>query len=333
MGSTALVMGASGFLGSHITRQLVARGDTVRAWTRPSSSRRAFADLDVEHVTGELDDAAALRQAMSGVDVVHYCIVDTRPALRDPAPLFETNVHALRQVLDAAVAADVPRFVFCSTVGTIGGARTGPGDEQSPHDWAHLGGAYIASRVQAEDLVLQYVREFELPAVVLCVGTTWGPYDHGPSAHGTMVQAAAHGKMPVYVKGAVLEMVGVEDAARAFLLAAERGRVGDRYIISERTMTFQQVLTVAAQAVGATPPRIGLPMGVMRVAGGLGDTAQKVLRRDVTLTSVSVRLMHMMPALDHGKAVRELGWKPAPTEEGIQAAARWFAAQGASAGA
>lgn len=322
-------MGASGFLGSHVTRQLVERGDTVRVWTRPSSSTQSFDDLDVEHCRGELSDREAVREAMRGVDVVHYCIVDTRPGLHDPAPVFRTNVDGLRHALDAAVDVGVPRFVFCSTVGTIGRAQQGPANEDLPHDWAHLGGAYIRSRIEAENLVLQYVREHDLPAVVMCVGTTFGPDDRGPSAQGQMVRAAALGRVPFWVEGAVLEMVGIEDAARAFLLAAERGRVGERYIVSERLMTFREMLTVAAEATGARPPRLGIPMGVMRVAGVLGDVAQRVLRRDVTFTSVSVRLMHMMPALDHGKAERELGWTPAPAEDGIRTAARWFAAQAA----
>lgn len=322
-------MGGSGFLGSHVVRQLVQRGERPRVWTRPSSATKAFADLDVEHVTGELEDDAALRAAMRGIEVLHYCVVDTRPGLADPAELFRTNVEGLRHVLDAAVEAGVRRLVFCSTVGTIGRAPDGPADEECPHDWAELGGPYIRSRLDAEELVLRYARERGLPAVVMCVGTTYGPYDHGPSAHGALVQMVALGKMPVYIKGAQLEMVCIEDAARAFLLAAERGRIGERYIISERMMSFQEVMTTAAEATGQRPPRFGLPLGVMRLAGAVGDLQQRVLRRDAAVTSVSVRLSHMMPALDHSKAERELGWTPAPAQEGIRAAARWFAAQAA----
>lgn len=325
--TTSLVLGGSGFLGSHVVRQLVQRGDTVRVWTRPSSSPRAFADLDVVRHQGELTDGDALREAMRDVDAVHYCIVDTRPDLRDPAPLFATNVDGLRHALEAAVDVAVPRFVFCSTVGTIGRGPTGLGTEDVPHDWAHLGGPYIRSRIAAEELVLQYVRDRQLPAVVLCVGTTFGPDDHGPSAHGSMVQAAATGTLPFYVDGAVLEMVGIEDAARAFLLAAERGRVGERYIISERPMSFREVLTVAAQEVGVRPPRVGVPMAVMSVVSRFVDVAGRLLGRDLPMGSVGTRLMHVMPPLDHSKAERELGWHPAPAEEGVRSAARFFAAQ------
>ena len=155
MSGTKLVMGASGFLGSHVTRQLVERGDEVRVWIRESSSTVAFDDLEVERHHGDLDDDAALRAAMKDVETVFYCIVDTRAWLRDPTPLFATNVEALRRVLDVAVEVGVPKFVFCSTVGTIATTKSGLADEGMPHNWRHLGGAYIESRIQAEELVLQ----------------------------------------------------------------------------------------------------------------------------------------------------------------------------------
>ncbi|MFD0687280.1 NAD-dependent epimerase/dehydratase family protein [Actinomadura fibrosa] len=315
-----LVMGASGFLGSHVARQLAERGDDVRAWTRRTSSTAAFDDLPVRHVRGELTDGAALREAMRGVDTVHYCVVDARAWLRDPAPLFATNVEGLRHVLDAAVETGVRRFVFCSTVGTIGLSDGGPADEETPHAWRHLGGPYIRSRVAAEDLVLRYCRERGLPGIVMCVSTTYGAPDHG-SPHGRIVSDAALGRLPVHFGDAAMEVVGVRDAARAFLLAADKGRVGERYIISERFMSWRELVTIAAEAAGARPPRLAVPLPVLKALGRLGDAAGRVLRRDVVMTSVSVRLMHIMPPLDHGKATRELGWHPSPTLDAVREAA------------
>jgi len=324
MTGTKLVMGASGFLGSHVTRQLVARGDQVRVWVRPSSSTVAFDDLDVERREGELADGAALRAAMKDVDTVFYCIVDARAWLRDPAPLYATNVEALRNVLDAAVEAGVPKFVFCSTVGTIGLTASGQADETTPHNWRDLGGAYVDSRIQAEELVLRYHREFGLPAVVLNVGTTFGPRDHGPTPHGKLVRAAALGKMPAYAKGASMEVVGIEDAARAFLLAEERGRPGERYIISERCLPTKELFDIAADEGGATPPKIGIPRPAMRVIGSLGGVIARASRRDSVVTATSVRLLYVQTALDHSKATRELGWEPAPIDGPIRAGVRWF---------
>jgi dihydroflavonol-4-reductase len=321
---TTLVMGASGFLGSHVTRQLVERGDDVRVWVRQSSSTVAFDDLAVERRYGDLGDRAALRDAMRGTETVFYCIVDARAWLRDPTPLFATNVEALRGVLDVAVEVGVPRFVFCSTVGTIGIADQGLADEDLPHNWRHLGGPYIESRLQAEELVLTYQRDHGLPAVVLNVGTTYGPRDHVPTPHGKLLRAAAHGRMPAYVRGAAMEVVGVEDAARAFLLAEERGRIGERYIVSESYLPIRDLFAIAADEGGVKPPRIGIPMPAMRVIGVAGGAVSRLRGTDSVVTSTSVRLMHIQSPLDHAKATRELGWEPAPTEDSIRAGVRWF---------
>ena len=262
-------MGASGYLGSHVTRQLVERGDRVRAWVRTASSDRAFGHLPVEQCRGDLFDDESLDEVLRGVATVFYCIVDTRPSLHDPAPLFRTNVEALRHVLDAAVRARVGRFIFCSTIGTIGMPASGPATEETGHNWAHLGGAYIRSRLDAENLVLRYHAEHGLDAVVLCPSTTFGAPDCGPVQHGTLIKAAAAGQVPVYVRNQAMEVVGVDDAARAFLLAEESGRAGERYIVSERMLTSREIFTEAAQATGHPPPRIGIPLSVMKLAGGL----------------------------------------------------------------
>jgi dihydroflavonol-4-reductase len=323
-GRTSLVMGASGFVGSHVTRQLVARGDRVLVWVRPSSASRAFGDLDVEVTRGELTDGQALREVMRGVDELHYCIVDTRAWLRNPAPLYAANVDGLRHALDAAAAVEVPRFVFCSTIGTIALSDEGPANEDMAHNWGSLGGPYIQSRLAAEDLVLRYHRDRGLPAVILCVSTTYGPHDYGPTPHGKIVRAAAQGKMPAYVQGASMELVAIEDVARAFLLAAERGRPGERYIISDQMVSIEDILRTAAAATGASPPRIGIPLAVMRAIGRAGDAAAAITRRDMELTSLSVRLMHIMSPLDHGKATRELGWQPTPALDAVRRAAMFF---------
>jgi dihydroflavonol-4-reductase len=320
-----LVIGASGFLGSHVTRQLVERGERVRVLLRRTSSTAAIEDLDVERHYGDVFDDAALREAMTGCDDLFYCVVDTRAWLRDPAPLFRTNVEGLRHVLDAAVAADLRRFVFTSTIGTIAvSADGGPVTEAEPFNWMDKGGGYIRSRVEAENLVLRYARECQLPAVALCVSNTYGPGDFEPTPHGSLLAAAARGKMPVYVKGMSMEVVGVEDAAQALLLAAEKGRVGERYIVSERFISARELYGTAAEIGGARPPRLGIPLKVMYALGFCGDVAAKVFRRDMLLSTLSVRLMHIMSPMDHGKAERELGWQPEPIHDSIRRAVAFY---------
>ncbi len=319
-----LVIGASGFLGSHVTRRLVQRGDDVRVLIRRTSSTKGISDLDVEYRYGDIFDDKALRDAMDGCDVVFYCVVDTRAWLRDPAPLFKTNVEGLKHVLDAAVDAKLTRFVFMSTIGTIALSDDGPATEDQPFNWYDQGGGYIQSRVDAENLVLQYANELGLPAVVMCVSNTYGPRDWQPTPHGGLVALAATGKMPFRFNGLAYEVVGIEDAANALLLAADKGRNGERYIVSERFMSWRDIFDTAAGAVGARGPRLAVPLRLTRVLGRVGDVASRVVRRDLPVNTIAVRLAHIMSPMDHGKAVRELGWQPSPTPDSIREAARFY---------
>ena len=324
-GPKKLVLGASGFLGSHVTRQLVERGDDVRVFLRRTSSTAAIDDLDVERHYGDVFDDDALRAAMTGVDDVFYCVVDTRVWLRDPAPLFRTNVEGLRHVLDAALDADLRRFVFTSSIATIGiPAEDRPATEDDAFNWADKGGGYIRSRVAAEDLVLSYARERGLPAVAMCISNTYGPRDWQPTPHGKQLALAAAGKMPFYIKGWDGEVVGIEDAAAAMLLAAEKGRDGERYIISDRVMSARELYEIAAETAGVKAPRFGVPLWAMYVVASVSDGVCAVLRRDSILSRMSVRLMHVMPPLEHGKAESELGWQPEPTPDSVRRAVEFY---------
>ncbi|MGE0215240.1 NAD-dependent epimerase/dehydratase family protein [Mycolicibacterium sp.] len=324
MAGTKLVIGASGFLGSHVTKKLVARGDDVRVLLRATSSTRAIDGLPVDIRRGDLFDTDAVRAAMAGCDVVYYCVVDARPWLRDTTPLWRTNVEALNTVLDVAAGANLHRFVFTSTIGTIGRRSHGPADEDTAHNWLDVGGDYIRSRVTAERLVLRYSADRGLPAVAMCVANTYGPGDWLPTPHGGLLAAAVRGKLPFFIDGYDAEVVGIADAADAMILAGERGRVGERYIVSERFMSTREVHEIGCAAVGVAPPKLGVPIRLLSAASHLGSAVGRLRGRDTTFTPLNIRLMHIMTPLDHAKAVRELGWRPRPTPEAIEAAARFF---------
>ena len=324
MVGTKLVIGASGFLGSHVTKQLVARGDDVRVLIRATSSTRAIEGLPIDVRHGDVFDTASLRTAMDGCDVVYYCVVDARPWLRDPAPLWRTNVDGLRTVLDVAVQAGLTRFVFTSSIGTIGRSEHGLADENTAHNWLDVGGDYIGSRVAAEELLMQACRDRGLPGVAMCVANTYGPGDWLPTPHGGLLAAAVRRKLPFYIDGYEAEVVGVEDAAKALLLAGERGRTGERYIVSERFMSTREIHEIACNAVGVAPPRWGVPIRLMSAAGYVSSAVAGLRGADTKLTPLNIRLMHIMTPLDHTKAVRELGWQPRPTPEAIVAAAQFF---------
>lgn len=331
-GQRALVMGASGNVGACVTRHLVADGADVRVLLRKTSFTKGIDGLSVDRHYGDLFDGDAVARAMADREVVYYCVVDTRAELRDPAPLFATNVEALRHVLDAAVTADVQRFVFLSTIGTIAVGFDGQTvDEDTPFNWADKAGGYIASRRAAEALVLSYVAEQGLPAVVANVSNPYGPPDWQPR-QGMLVKLAAQGKMPFYVSGVGSEVVGIDDVADALLLASERGRIGERYIVSERYMSQRELLTIAAQAVGARPPRFGVPMAALYGLGWINDGLGALLRKDFPMSRQSARLVELTSPASHAKASRELGWHPTPTEDSIRRAARTYVERSVEAG-
>jgi nucleoside-diphosphate-sugar epimerase len=325
--ASKLVIGANGFLGSHVTRQLVAAGAEVRAMVRPTANTHSIDDLEITRFHGDVFDTATVREAMDGCDDVYYCVVDTRAWLQNPSPLFRTNVEGLRNVLDIAVkepiAADLRRFVFTSTYATVGRRRGHVAAEGDLVDRRRLT-PYVESRVQAEDTVLRYAAEVGLPAVAMCVSTTYGSGDWGRTPHGAFIAGTVFGKLPFLMDGIQLEAVGVDDAARALLLAAERGRNGERYIISERMIPLKEVVRIAADEAGVAPPRRSISVPALYGLGTLGSLKAKLTGKDTQLSLASVRMMRAEAHVDHSKATRELGWEPRPVEESIREAARFW---------
>ena len=322
-----LVIGANGFLGSHVTRQLVADGHDVRAMVRPNAVTVGIDDLPVTRFSGDVWDNNALREAMHGVDDIYYCVVDTRGWLRDPAPLFRTNVEGTRNVLGVAaqkeITADLRKFVFTSSYVTVGRRR---GHRASEDDIIVDRGLtpYVRSRVQAENVVMTYAKERGLPAVAMCVSTTYGSGDWGRTPHGAIIAGAAFGKLPFVMRGIELEAVGVDDAARAMILAAECGRVGERYLISEKMISNADVVRIAADAAGVPAPTKSIPLPMSYALATAGSLKAKLRGTDEQLSLGSLRLMRAEAPVDHSKAVRELNWEPRPVEESIRAAARFW---------
>jgi dihydroflavonol-4-reductase len=322
-----LVIGANGFLGSHVTRQLVADGHEVRAMVRPDAVTVGIDDLALTRFCGDIWDNDTLREAMQGVDDVYYCVVDTRGWLRDPAPLFRTNVEGTRNVLEVAsgkdIAATLRRFVFTSSYVTVGrrrGHRATEGDIIIDRGLT----PYVRSRVQAENIVMNYAKDRGLPAVAMCVSTTYGSGDWGRTPHGAIIAGAAFGKLPFVMRGIELEAVGVDDAARAMILAAERGRVGERYLISEKMISNADVVRIAADAAGVRAPTRSISLPMSYALATAGSIRARLRGTDEQLSLGSLRLMRAEAPVDHSKAMRELDWKPRPVEESIRDAARFW---------
>lgn len=318
-----LVIGANGFLGSHVTRALVDAGEDVRVMVRPNANTIGIDDLDVTRFHGDVFDSATVAEAMAGCDDVYYCVVDARAWLRDPAPLFRTNVAGVRNVLEVAKDAGLHRFVFTSSYATVGRRH---GHVATEDDIINPRGLtpYVRSRVQAEELVLRYAAEAGLPAVAMCVSSTYGDGDWGRTPHGAFIAGAVYGKLPFVMDGISVAAVGVDDAAQAMLLAARHGRNGERYLISERMITNSEIIRIAADEAGVPPPARSISVPMLYALGALGTLKARLSGKDAELSLKSVRMMRAESDVDHAKAVRELGWRPRPVEESIREAARFW---------
>jgi dihydroflavonol-4-reductase len=322
-----LVIGGNGYLGSHVVRALVEDGEDVRVMVRSGANTIGIDDLEVQRFVGDIWDDDVLRAAMTGADVVYYCVVDTRGWLRDPSPLFRTNVDGTRNVLDIAtepeIASGLKKFVFTSSYATVGRRRGRVATEDDVISERGLT-PYVRSRVQAEKLVLEYARERGLPAVAMCVSTTYGGKDWGRTPHGEIIAGAAFGKLPFVMSGIELEAVGVNDAARALIKAAALGRVGERYLISEKMISNAEVARIAAEAAGVPAPARSIPLPLTYLLATMGTVKGKLKGTDEKLSLASLRLMRAEAPVDCSKARRELGWEPTPVENSIREAARFW---------
>ncbi len=322
-----LVTGAGGFLGSHVVQALLADGRAVRAMVRRSSNIEGIADLPVEWAYGDICDPQAVSAAMAGCgSVIHYA-VNTQAWLRDPTPMYRVNIDGLTVVMDAAVAHDVKRFVMTSTIGTIGLNPSGVSTEKDSFNFGKQAGAYLRSRAAGEDRFFEYVRERGLPGIAMNVANTYGPGDYAMTPHGRLLAAAAFGNLPFAIDSG-LACVGIADAAQAMALAERNGRIGERYIVSDRWLTYRELYTVAAAQAGQATTFRQMPIWMLYALGFIGGSVAKIRNRDSQLSVESARLSHLMNDMDSSKARQELGWSPRPVEESIRAAIDFYKTRG-----
>lgn len=318
----ALVLGASGFLGSHVIKALVASGRTVRILTRSSSNTAMTDHLDLERHQGDVFDRDTLRKAMQGCRSVFYCIVDTRSWLRDSTPLYRTNVEGSRLTMGVALEMDIQRFVFTSSVVTIGLNPSGTASESDEFNWQDQAPPYVITRVEAERQLLEFCRK-GLPGIVCNVATTFGGHDHQPTPHGELLKLTVERRLPIYWN-TKMSVVGIKDAADGLLAAEERGKMGERYIIADRMMDIAEATSKTAAFAGVKPPRLEVPMWAVIGATWIAEKLMHALNKDTVMTMSSIALQRIMGEHDNSKARNELGWQPRPMDESLQEAAAWF---------
>ena len=314
-----LVTGASGFLGWHVARVLLERGYAVRALVRAGSRVN---ELDVETRTGDLRDAASLERACAGCGLVFHVAADYRLWARHPDELYRSNVEGTRNLLQAARNAGVERVVYTSTVGAIGIPRGGIGDEDTPVALEDMVGHYKRSKFLAEQVALEFARG-GLPVVIVNPTAPVGDHDVKPTPTGQIVLDFLNGGMPAFIDTG-LNVVDARDCAQGHLLACEKGRPGERYILGSENLTLAEILGTLAKLSGRKAPTVRLPYAVAYLAGAASTAWAGVTRRPPRIPLEGVRMARKKMWVTHKKARRELGFDPAPAEAALARAVEWF---------
>ncbi|MGI8741457.1 MAG: hopanoid-associated sugar epimerase [Bryobacteraceae bacterium] len=319
----ALVTGATGFIGWHVARRLIERGHTVRALVRPG---KRVPEIEVETVEGDLRDPASLQRAVSGCSVVYHLAADYRLWAKDPRELYRSNVEGTRALLQAARDAGVDRVVYTSTVGCIGMQDGKIGDENSPVTLNEMTGAYKRSKFQAEQVAIEFARS-GLPVVIVNPTAPVGDHDFKPTPTGKIIVDFLRGAMPAFVDTG-LNLVDVRDTAEGHILACERGKPGERYILGCDNLTLEGIFRHLEGISGVEAPRWRIPYAVAYAAGVVSTGWANVtgLAPRAPLDAVRMARKKMFVSLE--KARRELGFSPGPVDGALKRAVNWFRANG-----
>jgi dihydroflavonol-4-reductase len=319
-----LVTGATGFVGAAVARALVASGHRVRVLVRPTSDRRNIDGLAIEPVIGSLENHESLTAALAGITALFHVAADYRLWVRDAAAMMAANVDGTRAIMEVALAAGVRRIVYTSSVATLGLPQTGgEADETSPVSFADMIGPYKQSKYRAEGVVRMLVAERGLPAVIVNPSTPVGPRDVKPTPTGRIIVEAASGRMPGYVDTG-LNLVHVDDVASGHLLAFERGRVGERYILGGDNMSLAAMLRIIAEITGRKPPWLEVPRTAIWPIALAAEAIAMVTGREPFATRDGLRMAKKKMYFSSAKATAELGYRSRPAREGLQDAIDWF---------
>lgn len=323
---TTLVTGAAGFLGSHITRQLVARGEDVRVLMRLSSSNRAVSDLSLEYFTGDLRDISSLERAMKGVERVFHVAADYRLWAKKPQDIYDSNVGGTKNLLVAARQAEVSQLIYTSTVATIAVDRPELPNELTNAKLDEMVGHYKRSKWMAEQEVLREAKD-GAPIIIAMPTTPVGPWDWKPTPTGKIILDFLNGKMPGYVDTG-LNFVGVEDCAAGHLLISEKGKPGERYLLGSENLSLKGLLSLLAKITGLAAPSLKIPHGMALGAAYVNTALSRLVGKEPGIPVEGVKIAQHKMFVDASRAQRELGFQPSAVEAPLERAVHWYIKNG-----
>ena len=327
--SKALVTGVTGFIGANVARALLDHGREIRVLIREGSDRRNVPSGDgVELFQGDLRDGPRVAEAVKGCEEVYHVAADYRFWAADPKEIYDSNVEGTRHLLEGAHKHGVSRFIHTSSVGTIGLAdQPRPCREETGYAPGQFTSHYKKSKLQAENLVLDYVKR-GLPAVIVNPSTPIGPWDRKPTPTGQIIVDFMTGKLPAYVKTG-LNFVHVKDVAQGHLLAAKKGKLGERYILGNANLSMHAFLSMLGKLTDKKAPRIRIPYSVAFLVGAASTGyAHAVSKKAPKVPLEAVKMSKRFMFFDSSKAIAELGLPQTPVEVAAADALDWFEKNG-----
>jgi dihydroflavonol-4-reductase len=321
------VTGATGFIGASLARELLRDGYEVRALARPASDRSNLKGLDLEICEGDLRDRDSLQRGLKGCEILFHAAADYRLWTRNPDQMYEINVGGTRNILEAALDHGLSRVVYTSSVGTLGNPGNGlPGDEETPVTLGDMVGHYKKSKFLAEREAEGFLKK-GLPLVIVNPSTPVGALDIKPTPTGRIIVDFLNRKMPAYLDTG-LNIIDVVDCARGHILAARKGRIGEKYILGNENLTLQRIFAMLGEITGLAAPRVRLPYTPILLAAYVNEAISRLTGKEPLIPLAGVQMARKFMFFDPSKAVRELGLPQRPVVESLRTAVAWFRGNG-----
>ena len=323
-GGVVAVTGATGFIGSAVVRQLLARGRTVRALVEPGANAKNLEGMNVERIACDVTDAPRLKIALAGCEALYHLAAIYKTWLPDPEIIYRVNVEGTASVLLAAMEAKISRIVYTSSIAAIGvNPEGGEADETTRFNLFEVAMPYILTKWQSERVALRFAAA-GAPVVVVNPAFPFGPGDIAPTPTGGIIRSLLDGKMPGVSAGGFCA-IDVDDCAMGHLLAEEKGKVGERYILGNHNVTWKEFFDVVGKVAGVQVPKLMLPKGVSAtLAAGMEWWSDNVSHAEPLATYRSVRYAQKEAFFSNAKARRELGLPTRPLDATVRRAVDWF---------
>ncbi|TFG07293.1 MAG: NAD-dependent epimerase/dehydratase family protein [Promethearchaeota archaeon] len=324
---TVLVTGANGFMGSNIVRELIQDGADVRVTIRKNSDTRNIDDLDVEKVYCDIRDKKAVKTALKGCNTLYHTAAYFAHWSANKQLFYDINVEGTKNILEEALSQGLEKVVYTSTSNTIGshGAGNYVTEEAEFNGW-EAKDHYAISKYLAE-IEAKKICEKGLPLVIVNPTLVIGVRDRKPTPSGALIVDITNGDMPGYIEGAI-NVIDVEDVARGHIQAAQKGRIGERYLFGNENLFVGEFFNMIAEIAGVEPPKHKIPYKIALLVGYLSQFSSRITKKPPIVTVSQVRLGNMGEHFDCSKAITELGLKQTPIKKTIEKAISWFRENG-----